>query len=343
MRSQKTILRRDVGDGPANDGLKTKPVDISLIAGAAETENVAAKRAVHWPRVQASGAEPSLYGENDYRELDISFDRHDRVLWYHMNPRNRPSFTLELLQDIRRFQVSVDELFAETAGGPSPIRYLVLSSNLPGIFNLGGDLRLLAEMIRDGNYEGLRTYAQACIDVLYPNAVNLNQPLVTISLVQGDALGGGFEAALSSNVLIAERSAKFGLPEVLFNLFPGMGAYSFLSRRIGGVAAEKLIFSGKIHSAEDLHKAGIVDILVEDGEGEEAVYDFVEREGRRFNAHRAVYQTRQCVNPVTLEELTNIAKIWVDAATRLEKGDLRRIDRLAASQDRRWKDALAGV
>jgi len=341
MRSQKTILRRDVGGGPANDRVKPKPVDMSVVATTAEAET--ADRPLNWPRVQKPGVEPALYGEHDYKELDIAFDRHDRVLWYHMKPRSRPSFTFELLQEIRRFQISVDELFAETVGGPSPVRYLVLSSKLPGIFNLGGDLRLLAEMIRDGNYEGLRTYAQACIDVLYPNAVNLNQPLVTVSLVQGDALGGGFEAALSSNVLIAERGAKFGLPEVLFNLFPGMGAYSFLSRRIGNVAAEKLIFSGKIHTAQDLHDLGVVDVLVEDGEGEEAVYDFVEREGRRFNAHRAVYQTRQCVNPVTLEELTNVAKIWVDAATRLEKSDLRRIDRLASSQDRRWDEALAGA
>ena len=52
----------------------------------------------------------------------------------------------------------------------------------------------------------------------------LNLPMVTIALVQGDALGGGFECALAHDLIIAERSAKLGLPEVLVNLFPGIGA-----------------------------------------------------------------------------------------------------------------------
>ena len=51
--------------------------------------------------------------------------------------------------------------------------------------------------------------------------------------MQGECLGGGFEAALSSDVIVAEKSARFGFPEILFNLFPGMGAYSFLERKIG--------------------------------------------------------------------------------------------------------------
>lgn len=63
--------------------------------------------------------------------------------------------------------------------------------------------------------------------------------LTTVSLIQGDALGGGFEASLSSNLIIAERGVKMGLPEVIFNLFPGMGAYSILSRKVGAATAEK--------------------------------------------------------------------------------------------------------
>jgi DSF synthase len=59
---------------------------------------------------------------------------------------------------------------------------------------------------------------------MYENIIHLDRDVTTIALVQGDALGGGFETALSSNVLIAERSAKLGFPEILFNLFPGMGA-----------------------------------------------------------------------------------------------------------------------
>jgi DSF synthase len=56
---------------------------------------------------------------------------------------------------------------------------------------------------------------------MYRRITNFRSPtMTTISLVQGDALGGGFEAALTSDVIIAEESAQMGLPEILFNLFP---------------------------------------------------------------------------------------------------------------------------
>ena len=52
--------------------------------------------------------------------------------------------------------------------------------------------------------------------------------MVTIGLAQGDALGGGFESLLSFNVIIAERDARFGFPENIFGLFPGMVQMSCL-------------------------------------------------------------------------------------------------------------------
>ena len=95
--------------------------------------------------------------------------------------------------------------------------------------SLGGDLTRFLQSIRTGNREWLYGYAKACIDVLYPNIVGYDLPITTISLVTGDALGGGFEAALSSHVLIAERGTQLGLPEILFNLFPEMGAFQLLA------------------------------------------------------------------------------------------------------------------
>jgi DSF synthase len=160
--------------------------------------------------------------------------------------------------------------------------------------------------------------------------------VITIALVQGDALGGGFECALSFDVLVAERSAKMGLPEVLFNLFPGMGAYSFLSRKIGTAAAEKLIMSGTVYTAEELHRLGVVDILADDGQGENAVRDYIARNRRKHNAHKAIYRSRRRINPLTYEELRDIVDIWLDAAMQLEEQDLRKMTRLVEAQGRRF-------
>jgi DSF synthase len=280
-------------------------------------------------------ASESRLFEDAYEELEPVFDPRERILWYYMRPNGRPSFTHALLRDIRRLQLQVAAAFEGAKNlDDYPLRYLVLASAIPQTFNLGGDLSLLGSLVRVKDRIGLEDYARACIDVLYGNIVALELPLVTVSLVRGHALGGGFEAAMSSNVLIAEEQAKFGLPEVLFNLFPGMGAYSLLARRVGPVAAERMIVSGKTYSAGELYEMGVVDVLAAEGEGERRLYEFVDQRSRRFNSHLAIYQARKRYAEVTHEELNDIAGIWVDAALNLSTADLRKIDRLASSQDR---------
>jgi DSF synthase len=216
-----------------------------------------------------------------------------------------------------------------------PVRYVILASKLPGVFNMGGDLPLFVELIRSGDKEGLRHYAHACVDVQYRRKTKLGLPIQTISLVQGDALGGGFEAALADDMIVAEESAKFALPEILFNLFPGMGAYSFLQRRLDAVTAERLMLSGKIYSAAELYEMGVVDELAEDGRGVEAIYKGIAERARSYATRGAIFRSREVINPVTREELIEITDLWVDAALTLSSTDLRKMERLAAAQDRR--------
>src|SRR3546814_13167359 len=61
-----------------------------------------------------------------------------------------------------------------------------------------------------------------------------------VALVDGDALGGGFELALACQTIVAESGVQMGFPEVLFGLFPGMGAYSLLSQRGSPKVAEPM-------------------------------------------------------------------------------------------------------
>lgn len=270
-------------------------------------------------------------------ELDLEIDPHARIFWQFMKPSNRPSFTMGLLSDMRKAQAWVEStMLKSAAAGQAPIRYVVTSSRMAGIFNLGGDLPLFAHLIQTGDRDMLRQYAHACIEVQYQRATNMNVPVISVSLVQGDALGGGFECALTADVIIAERRAKFGVPEILFGLYPGMGAYSVLSRRIGVNRAEEMILSGRIYSAQELHSMGLVDVLADDGHGEAVVYDYVERADRSFSARCAVYNVRRMVNPITREELFAITDLWVDTALKLDPINLRKMTRIATAQDRRW-------
>ena len=275
-------------------------------------------------------------GVPSFGNLDIEIETAIRTFWCYFRPRERPSFTPSLLTDLAEMQRSLKGLFIGRDADDPPIRYFVVGSRSSGIFNLGGDLPLFAALIRNRDSKRLHDYARSCIDVIYDNAVAYSLPIVTIAMVQGDALGGGFEAALSCNIIVAERSARFGLPEVLFNLFPGMGAYSFLSRRLGPRAAEKMIVGGRVYEAVELHAMGLVDILAEDGEAPAAVRSYIVRHGRRHNAEQSVYRVGRRVNPIEYRELSDIIAMWVEAALRLTEHDLRKMERIMTAQNRRW-------
>ena len=172
------------------------------------------------------------------------------------------------------------------------------------------------------------------MDDLYPWNRNFDLPVTTISLVQGSALGGGFEAALASSVVIAEESSRMGFPEVLFNLFPGMGAYSFLQRKVGRRVTEELITSGSTYTARQLYDMGVVDVITPDGTGDAAVYSYIRKHARGGNGRRAFEHVRREFEAVTREELDRITEMWVDTAIKLEERDLKMMDRLVRAQQR---------
>lgn len=269
------------------------------------------------------------FTQEQYRELDVRYDSEQHALWCYKRASSQSCCTPELFVEGLHLYRAVEHYLRGETG--EKLRYFIIASQLPGVFNLGGDVGLLLRLIRANDMEGLRNYAMACIDMLY---VGYHLPITTISLVQGDAFGGGFEGALVSRVLIAERRARMGLPETLFNFFPGMGAYSLLARKLGVTHAERLILSGRTYSAEELYEMGVVDVLAEDGEGEKAVAAYVRKQNRSNNSYQAIHKMRQIYQPLSYDELLQVAKLWLDTASRLSERDLRIMERLAQSQEK---------
>jgi len=273
-------------------------------------------------------------------QFESEYEPQTGTIWGYFNTRGNACFSLGLLKDIRAHDGALEQNAGriEYSGQMFKANYYVLGSRTPRVFNLGGDLALFVLLIKARDREALAHYAKLCIDNMYPRIRNFgSQTLTTISLVQGDALGGGFECALSSDVIVAEESAQMGLPEILFNLFPGMGAYSLLARRIGMRAAEDLILSGRVLPAAKLHEMGIVDVLAPDGQGESATREWIAKNGKRRNGMQAVFNARQLVSPITRQELDAITESWVDAALRLEDRDLKMMGRIVRAQMRRME------
>lgn len=272
-----------------------------------------------------------------YSQSNVDLDKERATAILSMNPHPRPSFTPELLADLEAFQQEVARrVHRDLDEGRQPeIRYTVLASEMDGIFNFGGDLGRFVELIRAGDRAGLLEYALACVRAGHGFSVGLDLPITSIALVEGRAQGGGLEAALSCNVLIAEKGTRMGFPEVLFNLFPGMGAYSFLSRKIAPSLAERMILSGRLHEAEELYEMGVVDVLAEPGEGRAKLREYVADADKHSSAHQLLHRVHNTHNRLPFEELRDITELWVDSALGLSDKELRTMERLVRAQDRR--------
>ncbi|MFM7669859.1 MAG: crotonase/enoyl-CoA hydratase family protein [Betaproteobacteria bacterium] len=190
---------------------------------------------------------PAAWPRRMMQQVDVSYDPRFRTLWTYMKPIGIPCFNQNMIEELHHLFSEMHSHQGQTVCGHEwvPVDYSVIASRRAEIFNLGGDLRLFLNLIREKDREGLLNYAMYCVDGIYSRIRGYEASTVTISLVQGDALGGGFEFALASDVIIAEAGTRLGFPEILFNLFPGMGAYSFLARRIGPREAETRLRRGK--------------------------------------------------------------------------------------------------
>jgi DSF synthase len=269
---------------------------------------------------------------HEYSQLKTHYDKKNKMGWLYMNGLPTPYFPPQVLKDIAHYHqhVQLDMEISEQ----TKYDYLIFASDAENIFSLGRDLDLIYQLIKQQNKEKLTLYAKNCIAPLYQHLTHLGSDLTTISLVQGDALGGGFEAALSTDLIIAERGTKFGFPEILFNSFPSMGGFSLLNRRVGTAVAENIMLSGQLFTAEALYEIGIIDILAEKGEGELDLYKFIKGQNPTAQQQHVIRKVKEACNPISYQELFRITEIWVDAILKTTEKDLRMMQRLIRRQSR---------
>ncbi|MEU2434951.1 enoyl-CoA hydratase-related protein [Streptomyces rubradiris] len=158
---------------------------------------------------------------------------------------------------------------AALAGDPAA-RVVVLTSSHERAFCVGADLKE-RNSFTDADLVRQRPVARAA----YTGVLEL--PMPTIAAVHGFALGGGFELALSCDLIVADRTAVVGLPEVSVGVIPGGGGTQLLPRRVGAARAAELIFSARRVEAEEAARLGLVDRLTEEGRDREEALALGER------------------------------------------------------------------
>ncbi|WP_445395494.1 enoyl-CoA hydratase/isomerase family protein [Streptomyces sp. LE64] len=146
-----------------------------------------------------------------------------------------------------------------TALGSDPgVRAVVVTSSHPRAFCVGADLKE-RNSFTDRDLRRQRPVGRAAYTAV------LDLPVPAVAAVHGYALGGGFEIALSCDLIVADPTAVVGLPEVTVGVIPGGGGTQLLPRRVGAARAAELIFTGRRVPAVEAQALGLVDLLVEEG------------------------------------------------------------------------------
>ncbi|KGD92311.1 enoyl-CoA hydratase [Achromobacter sp. RTa] len=262
------------------------------------------------------------------KQISAFYEEGRRVMWMMLRAQPRPCFNHELIDEIMNLARA-----AKDSG--LPIDFWVTGSLVPQIYNVGGDLNFFAEAIRTGKREALRAYARACVDCVHAATRGFDTGAISLAMIEGSALGGGFEAALAHHFVLAQNNARMGFPEIAFNLFPGMGGYSLVARRSGMKLAEELIGTGESHTAEWFHARGLVDVLFEPGEAYKATRTFIDVMRPKLNGMRAMLRARQRVLTLPRSELMDITEDWVEAAFSIDPKDRAYMERLVIAQNRR--------
>lgn len=276
---------------------------------------------------------------HDYGQVFCRFDQEQQALWSYLHqPQRIPCINHDLLLNLQAHHADIAcsggfvKLDAERL---LPIRYSVFASATPGYFNMGGDLQKMAAAIRKQDRAQLQDYAKLSIDVVAQRAFRFGLEHVTkISLLQGEVLGAGIEAAMTSDVLIAEKQSVLCFPELFFNMIPGMGAYSLIARKAGMAVADKMILGCERYTAEECLQMGLIDLVVEEGEGVAAVQAFIQRNQKHAEGFLAAQKAKARVHPLSYGELKEIVDVWVENALRLTERDLKVMDRFYRAQAR---------
>jgi DSF synthase len=264
----------------------------------------------------------------DLSQISAYYEEGRNTMWMMLRSRPRPCFTQELVNDIL-------DLSRAARGSHLPFDFWVTGSLVPGIFNVGGDLNFFVDAIRTGRRELLIAYARSCIDGLHEIFTGFGTGAISIAMVEGTALGGGFEAALAHHFVLSQNDAKMGFPEIAFNLFPGMGGYSLIERKSTMQLAENLISTGESHTGDWYAEKGIVDRIFQPGDAFLTTRTFIDGIRPKLNGIRAMIKARQRVLLLPRAELIEITEDWVRAAFTIEEKDLAFMERLVILQNRR--------
>ena len=176
--------------------------------------------------------------------------------------------------------------------GAEDAQAMIIHSSLRRGFCAGADLRelyheLSAHKAEGGSMADAKAEVRRFLDRIHAVYDTIDQaPLTTIGALHGAVFGGGFELALTLDVLVADKSARFCFPELRLGLIPGWGGIPRLRRDVGNAIVRDILLTGRSLNAKRAQEIGLVSQLVGRGEAL-GVARRVAEQASRFDAHTA--------------------------------------------------------
>jgi enoyl-CoA hydratase len=240
----------------------------------------------------------------------ISWQERDGTieLSLHRGPCNE--IGLEMLAELESFAAALRD---STTKFPA----LIVHSAMPAGFCAGADLRELYRSAFEkpgpggGSVGEVRSFLERIHAVF--NALD-DAPLITIAAVHGVIFGGGFELALTADLIIADRSARFAFPELRLGLIPGFGGVPRLKRDLGNGVVRDLLFTGRSINASKAQAAGLISQVVAGGEAPRAARALASQIGK-FDVN-TVRAAKKFVKSIPRDELRREIDIFCELFTR---------------------------
>lgn len=199
------------------------------------------------------------------------------------------------LEELEKFATALQRMQADAHA-------LIIYSELKAGFCAGADLRELYErsqaMEKSAAAKGLRDFLERIHRVL--NLIDA-APLTTIAAVHGVTFGGGFELALTCDLIIADKMARFCFPELRLGLIPGFGGIPRLKRDLGNAVVRDLLLTGRSINAAKAQQVGLVGQVVGEGEVLRAARATASQLGKFDRATAAA--AKKFIKPIPNEEL----------------------------------------
>jgi enoyl-CoA hydratase/carnithine racemase len=206
----------------------------------------------------------------------------------------------------------LESFAAALQGAAMESHALIVHSAMPPGFCAGADLRELYHRAHQqpgesGRVTEVRRFLERIHAVF--NALDA-APLVTIAAVHGVTFGGGFELALTADLIIADRTARFAFPELRLGLIPGFGGIPRLKRDLGNGIVRDLLFTGRSINATKAQAAGLVSQVVAEGEALRAARTLASQIGK-FDLN-TLRTAKSFIKPIPREELQREINIFCE-------------------------------